>query len=67
MGLPPPGTTPAAPTIHEMQTRFSLAANTVKSLNQTTLGSTWKNHGQYVSSVAQAAEAFLAQGLISQA
>ena len=28
-------------------------------------GGTWKNHGQYVSSVAQAAEAFLAQGLIS--
>jgi hypothetical protein len=29
-------------------------------------GGTWKNHGQYVPSVAQAAEAFLAQGLISQ-
>jgi hypothetical protein len=28
-------------------------------------GGTWKNHGQYVSSVAQAAEAFLEQGLIS--
>ncbi|HTL55880.1 MAG TPA: thrombospondin type 3 repeat-containing protein [Candidatus Limnocylindrales bacterium] len=28
-------------------------------------GGTWKNHGEYVSSVAQAAEAFLAQGLIS--
>jgi hypothetical protein len=28
-------------------------------------GGTWKNHGQYVSAVAQAAEAFLAQGLIS--
>jgi hypothetical protein len=28
-------------------------------------GGIWKNHGQYVSSVAQAAEAFLAQGLIS--
>jgi hypothetical protein len=28
-------------------------------------GGTWKNHGQYVSSVAHAAEAFLAQGLIS--
>src|SRR5216117_485443 len=26
---------------------------------------TWKNHGQYVSSVTQAAEAFVAQGLIS--
>jgi hypothetical protein len=30
-------------------------------------GGTWKNHGQYVSSVAQAAASFLAQGLISQA
>jgi hypothetical protein len=30
-------------------------------------GGTWKNHGQYVSSVAQAAEAFVAQGLISEA
>jgi hypothetical protein len=29
-------------------------------------GGTWKNHGQYVSSVAHAAEAFVAQGLISQ-
>ena len=28
-------------------------------------GGTWKNHGQYVSAVSQAAEAFLAQGLIS--
>jgi len=28
-------------------------------------GGTWKNHGQYVSSVAHAAEAFAAQGLIS--
>ena len=28
-------------------------------------GGTWKNHGQYVSSVAHAVEAFLAQGLIS--
>ena len=28
-------------------------------------GGTWKNHGQYVSAVAQAAEAFLAQDLIS--
>ena len=28
-------------------------------------GGTWKNHGQYVSSVAQAAEAFVAQGLIT--
>jgi hypothetical protein len=28
-------------------------------------GGTWKNHGQYVSTVAQAAEAFLAQGLIT--
>jgi len=27
-------------------------------------GGTWKNHGEYVSAVAQAAEAFLAQGLI---
>jgi hypothetical protein len=31
-----------------------------------TSGGTWKNHGQYVSAVAQAAEAFLAQGLISE-
>jgi len=29
-------------------------------------GGTWKNHGQYVSSVAHAAADFLAQGLISQ-
>jgi hypothetical protein len=29
-------------------------------------GGTWKNHGEYVSAVAQAAEQFLAQGLISQ-
>jgi hypothetical protein len=28
-------------------------------------GGTWKNHGQYVSTVAHAAEAFLVQGLIS--
>jgi hypothetical protein len=28
-------------------------------------GGTWKNHGQYVSAVSQAAEAFLAQGLIT--
>ena len=28
-------------------------------------GGRWKNHGQYVSSVAHAAEAFLSQGLIS--
>ena|SRR5438128_1337819 len=28
-------------------------------------GGTWKNHGQYVSAVAHAAEAFLAEGLIS--
>jgi hypothetical protein len=28
-------------------------------------GGTWKNHGQYVSAVAQAAEAFLEQGLIT--
>ena len=28
-------------------------------------GGTWKNHGQYISAVAQAAETFLAQGLIS--
>jgi hypothetical protein len=28
-------------------------------------GGTWKNHGQYVSTVAQAVESFLAQGLIS--
>ena len=30
-------------------------------------GGSWKNHGQYVGTVAQAAEAFLAQGLISEA
>src|SRR5207249_8536806 len=30
-------------------------------------GGTWKNHGQYVSAVAQAGEAFLAQGLIGAA
>jgi hypothetical protein len=30
-------------------------------------GGSWKNHGQYVSAVSQAAEAFLAQGLISEA
>jgi hypothetical protein len=29
-------------------------------------GGTWKNHGQYVSTVAQAAESFVAQGLISE-
>src|SRR5262249_3173876 len=29
------------------------------------LGGTWKNHGQYVSAVAQSAEAFLEQGLIT--
>jgi len=29
-------------------------------------GGTWKNHGQYVSTVAHAAEAFLEQGLISE-
>ena len=29
-------------------------------------GSVWKNHGQYTSAVAQAAEQFLAQGLISK-
>jgi hypothetical protein len=28
-------------------------------------GGSWKNHGQYVSSVAHATEAFLSQGLIS--
>jgi len=28
-------------------------------------GGTWKNHGQYVSAVAQAAEAFLEQNLIT--
>ena len=28
-------------------------------------GGTWKNHGQYVSTVAHAAEAFVAEGLIS--
>lgn len=28
-------------------------------------GGTWKNHGQYIAAVAQAAEEFLAQGLIS--
>jgi len=31
-----------------------------------TSGGTWKNHGQYVAAVAQAAEAFLEQGLISE-
>jgi hypothetical protein len=30
-------------------------------------GGTWKNHGQYVSSVAQVVESFLAQGLLSEA
>ena len=30
-------------------------------------GGTWKNHGQYVSAVAQAVAGFLAQGVISQA
>src|SRR5881296_986892 len=30
-------------------------------------GGTWKNHGQYVSTVAQAAEAFVEQRLISEA
>jgi hypothetical protein len=30
-------------------------------------GGVWKNHGQYVSSVAKAAESFLAQGLITEA
>src|SRR5262249_46165940 len=34
VGLPPP----AEPIIHKMQTRFSLAANTMKSINQTTIG-----------------------------
>jgi len=29
-------------------------------------GGTWKNHGKYVSSVAHAVQAFLAQGLISE-
>jgi hypothetical protein len=29
-------------------------------------GGTWKNHGQYVSAVSKAAEAFLLQGLISE-
>src|SRR5262249_52645098 len=29
-------------------------------------GGAWKNHGQYVAAVSQAAEAFLEQGLISQ-
>jgi hypothetical protein len=29
-------------------------------------GGAWKNHGQYVAAVAHAAEAFVAQGLISQ-
>src|SRR5437867_3508098 len=29
-------------------------------------GGTWKNHGQYVSAVAQAVEALLAQGLITE-
>ena len=28
-------------------------------------GGTWKNHGQYVSAIAQVAEAFVAQGLIT--
>jgi hypothetical protein len=28
-------------------------------------GGTWKNHGQFVSTVAGAVEAFLAQGLIN--
>jgi hypothetical protein len=27
----------------------------------------WRNHGQYVSSVARSAESFLAQGLITPA
>jgi hypothetical protein len=30
-------------------------------------GGTWKNHGQYVSTVAQAAETFVASGLITEA
>jgi hypothetical protein len=30
-------------------------------------GGTWKNHGQYVSTLAQAVEEFLAQGLITEA
>jgi hypothetical protein len=30
-------------------------------------GGAWKNHGQYVSAVAQAVEAFLVQGVISEA
>lgn len=30
-------------------------------------GGSWKNHGQYVAAVAQAAEKFLAEGLISEA
>lgn len=30
-------------------------------------GGAWKNHGEYVSSVAQAVESFLAQGLLSEA
>jgi hypothetical protein len=30
-------------------------------------GGTWKNHGEYVSSVAHAAEAFVASGLITEA
>ena len=29
-------------------------------------GGTWKNHGQYVSAVAQAVEVFLAQGLVTE-
>ena len=29
-------------------------------------GGAWKNHGQYVSAVAQATEAFLAQSLITE-
>jgi len=29
-------------------------------------GGTWRNHGQYISAVAQAAEHFLSEGLISQ-
>ena len=30
-------------------------------------GGAWKNHGQYVSSVANAAETFVASGLITEA
>ncbi len=30
-------------------------------------GGTWKNHGEYVSTVARVSEEFLEQGLISQA